>query len=426
MQVEKTDLSNTEVKLTISAGEAELTPIKEQTVRRLGKNIKVAGFREGKAPLNLIEKNLDQNLLQGDFLDEAMTQLYAKATREHKIRPVTRPQVNVKKFVPFSELEFEVTTHVIGKIKLPDYTKISVPKEAVKVTANDIDKVIESLQMRLAERKEVARAAKTGDEVSIDFKGVDDKGEPIKGADATDYPLQLGSDTFIPGFEDNIIGLKPDEEKTFELTFPKDYGVKALANKKVKFTVKLKKVTELVKPELSDEFAAKIGPFKSVEELKADIKKQLTLEREREAHQKRQNEVLKAVSDKTTVEIPQALIDQQVVYNLDEVRRNLSYRGQTFQEYLESEGKTEDEYKAELRKPAEEQLKASLILAEIAEKENLSIEPEELKMQIQLLKGQHRDPKMQEELDKPENQSDIASRMLSEKVVNFLLSHNNK
>ncbi len=422
MHVERTDLSTTEIKLTITASEAELTPIKDGVVTRLGKNVKVAGFREGKAPLAIIEKNIDQNLLQGDFLDEAMTQLYAKATVDENIRPVTRPQVTVKKFVPYSSLEFDVTTNIIGPIKLPDYKKITVTRDSVKVLAKDVNDVLESLQARLAEKKQIDRAAKTDDEVVIDFSGVDSKKQPIEGADGKDYPLVLGSNAFIPGFEDNVSGMKAGDEKSFDLTFPKDYGVSDLAGKKVTFTVTAKQVNELQKPEVDEAFVAKVGPFSSVDELKEDIKKQLSAEREREVIEKQQNELLKKISDKTTVEIPEALIEQQVVYNLDEVRRNLTYRGQTYEEYLKALGKSEEEYKKELAEPAHEQIKASLILSEIAEKENLSIQPEELDLRIQLLKGQYQDPQMQSELVKPENRRDIASRMLSEKVVNFLIS----
>jgi trigger factor len=420
MQIQRTDLSSTEVKLVISAGKSDLEPIKDSTVTRLGKNVKVQGFREGKAPQAILEKNIDPSLLQGDFLDEAMTQLYAKATADEKIRPVTRPEVTVKKFVPFTELEFEVKTNVIGKVKLPDYKKIKVKKDPVTITAKDVDEVVESLRTRLSEKKPVERAVKDGDEAIIDFKGADADKNPIQGADGKDYPLLIGSKTFIPGFEDNVIGMKPGEEKSFELTFPKDYGVKPMAGKKVTFTVTVKSVSELVKPALDDKLAEKVGPFKTLPELKEDIKRQVTLERERDATSKHQEATMKAVSDKTTVDIPQAVVDQQITYSIDDMRRNLTYRGQTYEEFLKSEGKTEEEYKKELEPQARNQIKASLILSEIAEAEKLSVQPEELDLHIQMLKGQYQDPAMQTELDKPENRQDIASRMLTEKVLNVL------
>ncbi len=423
MHITKTAISSTEIKLLISADTTELTPIKEQVVTRLSQNLKLPGFRNGKVPQALIEKNIDQALLQNDFLDEAMTQLYAYATRKEDVRPVTQPRVEVKKFVPYTQLEFEVSTHVIGETKLPDYKKMSITKEKVAVFAKDITGVIDSLKTRMAEKKAVMRAAKSGDEAVIDFKAVNANKEPIENAEGADYPLQLGSGAFIPGFEENVIGMKPAEEKSFPLTFPKDYSAKDMAGQKVTFTVTLKVVNELIEPKTDDDFAAKVGPFKNMDELKADIKKQLTIEREREAEANYQDTVLHKISQAATVEIPDVLIEQQITYNLDDIRRNLVQRGQTFEEFLKAEGKTEDQYKKELKPKALDQLKASLILSEIAEKENITIEPEELDIRIQMLKGQYKDAAMQAELDKPENRRDIASRMLSEKVINFIISN---
>lgn len=422
MNVKRTNKSETEVTLAITATATDLNSIKQHVLKRLAGDVKMQGFRKGTAPLALVEKNIDQNLLQTEFLDEAMTHLYSTAAQEEKLRPVTRPDVQIKKFVPFTELEFEVTTSVVGEVKLPNYKTIKAEKPKISVVAKDVDEVVKSLQTRMAERKEVERAAKNGDQVVIDFAGKDDKGEPVSGADGKDYPLVLGSNAFIPGFEDNLVGLKPGEEKTFTVTFPKDYGVAALANKDVTFAVTVKTVSEMIEPKVDDEFAAKVGPFKTVTELKADIKKQLTAEREAEASKAHQNELVQKIADKTTVALPSALIDQQVVYNIDETRRNLTYRGQTYEEFLKAEGLSEEEYKTTILRPqAEQQLKTSIMLSEIAEKEKLSVTPEELEIRIQLLKGQYaQDQLMQAELDKPENRQDIASRMLTEKVLELL------
>lgn len=422
MHVTRTDVSPTQVTLKIEAGEAILAPIKNDVLNRLARNVKMPGFRNGRAPLALVEKNIDQAQLQTDFLDEALTQLYAQATTQEQVRPVTQPDVKILKFVPFTEIEFEVTTHVIGKISLPDYTKIKIAKTVGEVTAKDVTDVMNSLKARLAEKQPAERAAKLKDEVIINFKGVDAQGIAVNGAAGQAYPLILGSNTFIPGFEDNLVGMRAEDEKSFTLTFPKDYGVKALAGKEVTFTVTVTSVHEMSEPKVDDTFAAKVGPFKTLAELKMDIKKQLKFEREQEALHKQQDELVKSVTDKSKVDIPEPLIEQQVIYNFDEVRRNLTYRGQTMQEYLEAEGFTEDEFKEkELKPQALQQLKTSMVLAEIAEKENLSVTQDELTSRLQQLKGQYQDPAMQAELDKPENQRDIASRLRSEKVVNYLL-----
>lgn len=306
---------------------------------------------------------------------------------------------------------------------MPDYTKVKKTKTIEKVTAKDVDGVIDSLKTRAADKKEADRAAKDSDELVIDFKGTDAKGEPIKGADGNDYPLILGSNTFIPGFEENLIGMKPGEEKTFTLTFPKDYGVKALASKKVTFAVTAKKVQEIIEPKLDDAFAAKIGPFKTVDELKADIKKQLEAEKENQAQRKLENEVIIEIVDKSKLDLPEPLVDEQVERLKDEVRQNLMYRGQTWDEMLEAEGKSEEEYaKTELRPEAERRVKTGLVLAEISVAEKLEVTPEELEVRMQLLRGQYQDPAMQAELAKPESQREIASRLLTEKTVDRLVA----
>jgi trigger factor len=221
--------------------------------------------------------------------------------------------------------------------------------------------------------------------------------------------------------------MKTGDEKTFTLTFPKEYGVKALANKDVRFTVTVKQVQELTEPKADDEFAAKVGPFKKLDELESDIKQQLLAEREKEAAHRQQDELVKKVVDKSSLDLPEPLIEQQIIYNMDEVRRNVTYRGQTMAEYLESEGMSEEEFKEkELKPQAIQQLKTSMVLGEIAERENLQVTPEELNVRLQLLKSQYNDPNMQAELDKPENQRDIASRMLSEKVVTLLAAASEK
>ncbi len=424
MNVKRTNKSKTEVTLTISATQADLDKLKTHVLKKLAKDVKMPGFRTGTAPIALVEKNIDQTRLQTEFLDEALTHLYADATASESIRPVTKPDVQIKKFVPFTELEFDVTTGVIGDFKLPNYKTIKVEKPKITISAKDVKEVLDSLQTRMATHKDVQRPAKKDDQVVIDFAGKDDKGQPVSGADGKDYPLVLGSNSFIPGFEDNLLGLKAGEQKIFTLKFPKDYGVSALASKDVTFAVTVNKVQEATKPELDDAFASSVGPFKTVAELKDDIEKQLTAERQAEVTRNHQNEVVASLVEKLDMALPKELINQQATYNIDEVRRNLMYKGQTYEEYLKVEGHTEEAYREKVVIPqAEKQLKTSIMLSEIAQKEGLAVTPEELEIRLQLLKGQYaQDKLMQAELDKPENQQDIAQRMLTEKVLELLTS----
>lgn len=427
MQITKQSPNSTTAVLTVALTSDELEPIKQQVLKELAKNVKIAGFRPGKAPLEMVQKQVDQQVLNQEFLEEAIQKYYPEAARQEKLRPVDRPEISIKAFVPFSELSFEATVPVITDVKLPDYKKLKKPRTKAKVIAKDIDEVIDNLRTQSAEKESVERAAKTTDQVMIDFSGVDKNGKAIKGADGTDYPLVLGSKTFIPGFEENIEGLKTGDEKTFDVTFPEDYGVSSLAGEKVTFTVTVKDVKAVKKPKLDDEFASKVGPVKSVDELKSDIKKELSKEKQRQADLDYESELVRDITKKAKVDIPDVLIDEQEQRLLDEFKQNLTYRGQTIAEFLADKDMNEEEYrKNELRPQAEERVKASIVLSEIADQENIQVTPEELEIRLQVLKGQYQDTKMQEELNKPESRQNIASRMLSEKTVAQLASYADK
>lgn len=426
MQVKRTNINENKTKLEITANAELLATIKDATVQKLGKTVKVQGFREGKAPAHLIEKNLDQQLLQSEFVEEAINQLYSDAMSKEKLRPIDRPNVTIKKFVPFTTLEFEAEVEILGTVKLPDYKKMKLAKTEAKVTEKDITEVIDNLKTRLAEKKDVERACKNGDQVTIDFKGVDTKKEPIKGADGKEYPIVLGSKTFIPGFEENLVGMKPGEEKSFTIPFPKDYGVKALASKKVTFTVTVKSVQEVVEPKVDDAFAAKSGPFKTLKELKDDIKKELQREKQKQADTEYQNKLVNMIAEKAKMSLPEVLVNEQIDRMLNELKQNLVYRGQTLKEFLEQEKKTEDEYKKELRPQAEQRVKIGLTLAEVSQEENITVTPEELEMRLQLLKTQYQDPQMQAQLDDPRARQDLASQLITEKTVQKLMDYASK
>ncbi|MBP7806867.1 trigger factor [Candidatus Saccharibacteria bacterium] len=427
MHISKKQLSDTQTTLTFTLSEADLSPIKQRALKKLGANVKVAGFREGKAPLNIIEKNVDQSLLETEVIEDAVNTFYIQALDEHKIRPVARPDVSIKKFVPYTNLEFETVVSVIGKVALPDYKKIKLPLKKASVTEKDVTEVLDSLRSRAAERKEVKRAAKKGDQATIDFKGTNKKGEAIKGAEGNDYPLILGSNSFIPGFEDKVIGNAADKPFNFDITFPKDYGVKALAGKVVNFAVTIKKVEELIEPVVDDSFAASVGPFKTLADLKRDIKAQLTQERQTNLMRDYEQALIEKIVAQTKLSVPQVLVDEQTEALLKEQQQNILYRGQTWQEFLESEGVSESDYRTKTLAPqAEMRVKAGLVLAEVSDQEDIQITPDELQVRLQLLKGQYQDAAMQAELDKPENQREIGSRMITEKTIEKLVQYASK
>jgi len=427
MKIKKEHINPTKVTLTVTAEAAELTPLKESIVDRLGSNTKVSGFRPGKAPSHLIEKQLDPAVLQTEFLDAAVNQLFVAAVNHEKLRPVAQPNISITKFVPFTTLEFTAEISVIGPVRLADYKHIKLAPKKTEVIAADVQEVMNTLLSRSAERQTVSRAAKLKDEVTIDFTGRDAKtGAEIAGGSAEGHKLVLGSHTLIPGFEEGLVGLKANETKDLALTFPKDYGSKDLQNRKVKFAVSVKEVQELAEPKLDDAFAATIGPFKTLAEAKANIKKDLSAERQRENQATYDNELVAKLVSKSTMDVPEVLVDDEITRMEEEEKRNVTYRGQTWQEHLDVEGVTAEEHRARQRPAAEQRVKGGLVLAEVAERENITVTPEELEVRLMLLKNQYPDPAMRAELEKPESRRDINNRLMSEKTLDKLRTYATK
>jgi trigger factor len=241
--------------------------------------------------------------------------------------------------------------------------------------------------------------------------------EAIAGADASGYDLIIGSKSFIPGFEDKLIGLKAKETTDFNLTFPKDYGVDSLKSKKVSFTVTINAIKELQMPKLDDKLVATFGPFKTVADFKKSIKEQLKNEKSKEALSKLDNELLGKITETSQVDIPDLLVEEEINRIEEEEKRNLVYRGQTWQEHLSSEGVTQEEHRERQRTPALTRVKSGLILGAIADTENISVSQNELDARLDLLKKTYQDEAMQAELAKPENIRDIRSRMMVEKTL---------
>lgn len=427
MDVKVKKESKTKRLVTISADKERLEDIKNRTLKRLGKDLTVKGFRKGKAPVNAVEKDVGENAVQSEVLEDAVNFLYLLAVNEKNLRPVDKPQIEVKKYVPYTELEFVAEIEVIPEPKLGDYKKFKKKVPKVEVTPKDVNEVIDNLRTRAAEKKEVKRASKDGDEVVIDFEGFDKDGKSLAGAKGNDYPLVLGSNSFIPGFEKNLTGLKKSDKKEFKITFPKDYGVKALAGTKADFKVTVKTVNEIVLPKPDDKFAATVGPFKSMGDLKKDISSQLNLQKTQEATNKVKDEILEDLLEKSEVEVPQTLVDDQLKAIKQELHQNITYRGMTPEMFYEQENMSEEDYaKKKLTPQAKKRVQIGLILAEVVALEDLKVTEEEIAIRTQLLQGQYQDPAMQSQLGTEEAQRDLSNRMLTEKAVNALYDYATK
>ena len=418
-------LSDTKVELTISLGAEELKAAEQVALTKLAKNAKVPGFRKGKVPASVAAKSVDPAALAEQTLEDALSKAVAEAFTSEKIQALDRPAVEVKKYVPGSELEFTAETEIIPAITLGDYKKLGAKKEKAAVTAKDVDEIIERMRTNFAEKKDVERAAKNGDETVIDFVGKKD-GVAFDGGTGSDYNLTLGSNSFIPGFEEGIIGKKPSETFDLDLEFPKEYHAKELAGTKVTFTTTLKSVKEVVLPEVNDEFAAKCGPFTSADDMKADIKRELSDQKEREAGEKLKDALVKELIGVSKVPVPEILIADQAKSIEQDMTQNLMYQGMNLDMYLESKKLTKEEWlDTEVKEAAENRVKAGLVLAELSKVEKIEATKKELEEHINLYKQQYaNNQEALKQFDDPEVQRDIANRLLTEKTVDRLVELN--
>lgn len=419
-------LSDTKVELTISLGSEELSAAEQVALTKMASDLKVPGFRKGKVPVSVAAKHVNPAALQEQTLDNALSKAVAEAFMAEKIQALDRPAVDVKKFVPGQELEFTAEVEIIPPVKLGNYKKLKAKRQAVKVEDNEVEEIITRMRENFTEKTEVKRAAKEGDEAVIDFTGKKDD-VPFDGGAAKDFALKLGSGQFIPGFEEGVIGHKAGETFDLKLTFPKDYHAKELAGADVVFTVTLHKVNELSLPEVNDEFAAKCGPFTSVDELKADIKREITAQKEREADEKLKDELVGELAEASKVALPELLIDDQIRSIEQDLMQNLMYRGLTLDSYLQTQKFTDkDDWRAkEARPAAEKRVKAGLVLAELSKELGVEVSHEELSTQIETMKQQYgKDPKIAERFNDPNVHRDIANRMITDKTVEQLIELN--
>lgn len=386
MKVKKEDLKKGKYKLSISVSPEKLLKYFKSAYEKLMSDVKISGFRPGKAPRKLAEESVGIGKLLSESLDVAIQQEYFLAVQEEKMIPICPPKVTISKYPNWgltpaeieSDLVFEVEVEVMPEVKLSDFSKEKIAKkEAAKITKEDVEKILLHLRRQKATFAEVDRAAKAGDRAEISYEGFLDK---IKqdSMSSKNHPLILGEATLIPGFEEQIIGMKKDEEKKFDLTFPKDYHAKDLAGpkgsplggKKAEFQVKLVDLKEVNLPKADDAFAANFG-HKNMPELTRAIEKSLKDEVETKVRQETETEVLEAVLPHLSVEVPEGLIDQEVDRLIVNMKKQIESRGMSLDKYLQSIKKTLPELRTDLRPTAEKNIRIGFLLGKIIESQGI-------------------------------------------------------
>ena len=425
MKTKLKNISDVKVELTISLGAEELKAAEQVALTKLAKEVKIEGFRKGKAPLEMVASQVDPNLLNQETLENALSKSVAEAFLKEKVQAINRPEVDVKKFIPGTELEFTATTEIMPKVELGDYKKLGVKKEAAKVSKKEVKETIDRILKNFAEKKKVEREAKNGDEVIIDFLGKKD-GVAFDGGKAEKFPLELGSKSFIPGFEEGLIGKKAGDELSLDLEFPKDYHAKDLAGAKVVFEVKIHEVRENVEPEINKEFLSKLGDFKTKEEFEKQIEEDLKTQKQAEADEKFKDELVKKLAEVSKVPVPEILLEDQKRSIEMDMQQNLMYSGLSLEDYLERMGKTREEWlEKDVKEAAEMRVKSGLALAELSKVEKVKSDTRELDNRIAQLKEQYGNSKeVQKQLSSDDVRRNLANQILTEKTSDLLVKFN--
>ncbi len=364
MKVTREDLGS-KVKLVIEVEKDKLVEAGDVAFNKLAPTVKVDGFRPGRAPRNIVIREIGQQAFDAEVLDNAIVSTYYEAVIQEKLDVVGSPEVKIIKFVPTDELTYEATVEIMPEVKLPDLTKISVKRETQKVTEKEIREVLDDIAKQLAKNVKSEKPAVLGDRVEINFEGFK-CGVPFDGGKSENHPFVLGEGKFVPGFEDQIAGMAEGEEKEIEVTFPADYHSKDLAGQKTTFKIKMNLVENIILPELTDEFAKNVGPFTDLAQLKADIEKELLFTKEREARKKVEDEIIEKLVEKTKLEAPHSLVHQETHRLLHEMEHNLQHSGLSMEKYYEMAKKTEEEVEKDLEPEAEKRVKGGLVLSQVA------------------------------------------------------------
>lgn len=424
MKTTSKQLSDTKVEIKVTLDKADLAKARKVAVERLAKEVKVSGFRKGKVPASVAEKHLNPNDVASSALDVAVRTTVPLAFESEKKVAIMIPEVSVTKYIPDESAEYTATADILPEIKVGDFKKLKVKRDELKVTDKDLEEVLDQIAASYAEKKAVKRKAKLADEVIIDFVGKKD-GQAFDGGSSKDYHLVLGSGAFIPGFEDGIVGHEPGDKFELNLTFPKDYHNKDLAGQKTVFEVLVKQVNEVTKPKFDAEFAKKCGPFKNMDELKDDIRKNLQAQNDHKTDEKYKDDLVQALVKSSKVSAPEVMISDQVRLIRDDISRNAAASGMSFEDYLKQTGQSEKDWEKEARAVAEARVKASLCLQILARDQKIEVSDDDVAAKIAELKEVYKNSKEAvESLKNPRVRQDIKNRMTIEKTLDFLVEAN--
>lgn len=385
MKYTKELLPKSRVKLKIIVSENDFKNYYEAAYQRLAANVEVRGFRKGKAPRALAEAEIGSDKIFSEALDRALPEIYHQVIRQERLIPIQQPNIKIEDFDPKKPLVLTCQVDILPQVDLPNYQSIEVKKQKLAVSAKEVNDALENIKASYAELKEVARPAKKGDKIEIDFEGFL-KHVKIDSLVSKNHPIILGQTKLIPGFSEKLIGLKKEDEKSFKIKMPKDVRDKLVAGKEVDFKIKVNRVEEISYPEINEEFVKKISKFKSLKEFKDNLKKSILAQKEVEEEKKLQNEVVNKITNKVKLEIPESLVEAELARMIEDLSNRIEAQGGTLNDWLSSIGKTREDFSKELKVQAEESVKINLVVSQIRLAEKIKVIDKEIEDEIKMLK----------------------------------------
>ena len=419
-KVEKTENTN-ELKLKITIEAEKFNNAIKKVYFQNAKYFNIPGFRKGKAPQNIVEKYYGKEIFYEDAFNEIASEEYEKAVEEAKLEVVSRPQVDVVTMEKGKDLVFTAVVATKPEVELGKYKGIEIEKKEYNVEDSDIENSLKQMQEKNARVISVETPVEKGNTAVIDFEGFVD-GNAFEGGKGENYSLEIGSGSFIPGFEDQVIGMKIDEEKDINVKFPDDYFSKDLAGKDATFKVKVHEIKKKELPELDDEFAKDVSEFDTLKELKESIKERLEKENEQKAKFEKEDAVMKVVTENMKVEIPSGMIEAEVDNMVKDMEQRMSYQGLKLEQYLKMLNKTEEEFRKEYEPQAIDAIKSRLALEAIVKAEKIEATDADVKDKLEEMAKNY--GKTAEELEKNDSIKEyIKQGIENEKAISFLVEN---
>ena len=421
IKIEKTENAN-ELKLEVTIEASKFDEAIKTVYAKSAKYFNIPGFRKGKAPMAMVEKQYGVEIFYEDAFNEVVPEEFENALKENNIEAVSRPDIDIKQIGKGKDLIFTAVVQTKPEVKLGKYKGIELKKVEYNVSDEDIEHELGHMAEKNSRLVAVEdRPVENGDTTIIDFEGfVDDVA--FEGGKGENYELVIGSNTFIPGFEEQLVGMKIDEEKDIKVKFPEEYFSEELKGKDAIFKIKLHEIKKKEMPVIDDEFAKDTSEFDTLAELKASIKEKLVEENERKAKYETEDAAIKAVCDNTDIEIPSGMIETELENMVKEMDARLQYQGMKFEQYLKMVGKTMEDFKKENEEQAKTSVKTKLVLEAIIKTEKIEADEETINLKLKEMSELY--GRKEEELKLNENfMTYIADSIKNEKVIDFIVKN---